>query len=92
MAYVLTSRNPGEASELKFKLEAGKESPAINPAFVIKGWGNSDAELKLNGRNLKRDKDFRLGHHNSIEGNDLIVWLKTEATKPIQIVLTPIEE
>jgi len=90
MAYVIASRNRGKASELKIELAASKESPVINPALVIKGWGESDAELKLNGREIKRGKDFRLGHRNTVEGSDLIVWIKTESTEPVQITLTPV--
>ncbi len=90
MAYVLASRNPGRDSELGFKLAASKKSPVINPAFVIKGWGESDAELKVNGKKLKCGEDFHFGHRHTLEGTDLIVWIKTESTEPVQITLTPV--
>jgi hypothetical protein len=90
MAYVLASRNPGRDSELRFKLAANKKSPVVNPAFVIKGWGESDAELEVDGKKIKRGKDFRFGHRYALKGTDLIVWLKTESTEPVQITLTPV--
>jgi len=89
MAYVLVSYDPSSASEVSFKLEADKDSPVVNPAFVIKGWGESDVELKVNGRKINRGKDFRFGHRYNDEGSDLIVWLKTESTKPVKITLSP---
>lgn len=92
LAYVLVSKNPGKGSEVTFELAASKESPVINPALVIKGWGESNAELKLNGRKIKRGKDFRLGHRNTVEGSDLIVWIKTESTKPIKVALSPVTD
>jgi len=89
MAYVLVSYDPSSASEVSFKLEADKDSPVVNPAFVIKGWGESNVELKVNGRKINRGKDFRFGHRYNDEGSDLIVWLKTESTKPVKITLSP---
>jgi len=64
----------------------------VNPAFVIKSWGESDAELKVNGKKLKRGEDFRFGHRHTLEGCDLVVWIKTESTEPTQITLTPVTD
>jgi hypothetical protein len=88
MAYVLSSKRPEEAQEVLFKLEASKDSPVINPAFVIKGWGMSDARLKIGGKEVKRGKNFRFGHRYRLEATDLIVWIKTESTKPVKISLS----
>jgi hypothetical protein len=89
MAYVLVSGDPGQAQKLSFKLAASKDSPVINPAFVINGWGDSDVELKVDGKQVKRGKDFRFGHRYRLEATDLIVWIKTESTKPVKISLSP---
>jgi hypothetical protein len=78
------------ASELTLELAASEESPAINPAFVIKGWGERDAELTLNGNKVERGKNLRLGHSYGLEGTDLIVWIKTESTRPIKLTLSPV--
>jgi len=90
LAYVFVSKDPGKASKLTVELAASEESPVVNPAFVIKNWGDSDAELRIDGRKIKRSKNFRFGHRHSFEGSDLIVWLKTGSMKPVNISLRPV--
>jgi hypothetical protein len=89
-AYVLTCKDEGNPSTLKLKLAASEGSPLVNPAFVVKGWGEAGAELRINGRQLKRGKNFRSGHNHTLEGSDLVVWIKRESTKPITISLSPV--
>jgi hypothetical protein len=89
-AYIFSNKNRDNPSMLEFKLNATTDSPIVNPAFVIKGWGKKDAELKINGRTIKRGKDFRFGHCRTSEGLDLIVWLKAQSTKPVKISLSPV--
>jgi hypothetical protein len=84
-AYIINCKKTGGSFECE--LIASAESPLVNPAFVIKNWGDSDAGLKIDGRKVKRGKNFRFGHRHSFEGSDLIVWLKTESTKPVNISL-----
>jgi hypothetical protein len=61
----------------------------VNPAFVVEGWGQSEASLAINGKAIKRGKRFRLGHNHTMKGSDLIVWLKRKSSKPIKISLVP---
>jgi len=86
-AYVLSRQEGVSRSPLKFELAASEKSPVVNPAFVITGWGSSDAELTIDGKRVKRGQDFRLGHHSRLETTDLIVWLKKESTEPLRILL-----
>jgi hypothetical protein len=88
-AYVLDCESAGRPSVVKFELAAGKDQPIVNPAFVIKNWGEAGAELKIDGKKINRGKDFRFGHNHTLEGSDLIVWVKTESTTPVQITLSP---
>jgi hypothetical protein len=88
-AYVLTIGK--RADIVKFTLAGSEDSPVVNPAFVIKNWGDADAVLKINGKTIKRGKDFRFGHRHTFEGTDLIVWIKTESTEPVKILLAPVE-
>ncbi|MHC4389588.1 MAG: hypothetical protein ACYSX1_13415 [Planctomycetota bacterium] len=87
-AFIL-SKTGGGAGMLEFEIAASEESPVVNPAFVVKNWGRTDAELKINGKRVNRGKAFRLGHNHRMEGSDLIVWIKTEATMPIEFSLSP---
>ena len=36
---------------------------------------------------LERGKSFRFGHTRTLQGSDLIVWLKTESDRPMVIEL-----
>ena len=77
---------------MTFELAASKDSPLVNPAFILKNYGYTEALLKINGREIKRGKDFRFGHRHTLEGCDLVVWIKTESTEPTQITLTPVTD
>jgi len=88
-AYVLTCSDNGSPSTVKFVLNASENSPVVNPAFVINGWGDAGAKLKLDGKKIKRGRNFRFGHEYRLQGGALIVWVKKEATEPITISLSP---
>lgn len=79
-AYIFTAKAPG-AGPLEFSLEATHESPIYNPAFVVKNWGNRSAKLSMDGKAMPRGKDFRVGHNKTIEGTDLVVWVKISGDK-----------
>ena len=88
-AYIIKC-NAGKT--LEFELSGSENSPMLNPAFVIKNWGEGGARLKINGKKIKRGKNFRLGRRHTLEGSDLIVWLKKESTKPIRISLSRVKD
>ena len=87
-AYVLSCKKRGKPSKLQFTLAADADSPVVNPAFVIKNWGQDPPALKINGENIKRGKSFRFGHRHTLEGSDLIVWLKKETLEPVVFTFT----
>jgi len=86
-AYLLTRTGEGNAEPLKFQIEASEESPVFNLALIIENWGMVGAGLKLDGKRVKKGRDFRLGHRNRLEGTDLIVWIKIESFKPLEVRL-----
>jgi Concanavalin A-like lectin/glucanases superfamily len=88
-AYVLKKDSAG--ATLEIELTGSSESPVVNPAFVIVGWGEHEAALKLNGVDVKRGSAFRYGHRRSLDGTDLIVWIKTQQDKKLQLVIESIE-
>ena len=89
-AYVLSRKDIRQFSALNFELAASKESPVVNPAFVIKNWGGGSAGLAIDGKKVGGGKHFRAGHRKTLEGGDLIVWVKGEWTKPVKISLRPV--
>lgn len=49
----------GNRKNMRFRLHGRKDSPIINPAFVIQNPGLVDIRLKINGKTFNRGKDFR---------------------------------
>ncbi len=89
-AYVLV-RNPTGATNPKQKLtltlEASDQSPAENPAFVIKDWGDFPATVKIGGKNLPPD-GLRTGLVHRLEGTDLVIWVRTQSTRPMRLMIS----
>jgi len=88
-AYILTCKEPSKLCQIKLKLLASEESPIVNPAFILAGWGEASASLKINGKPISQGKDFRIGHRRRLQGTDLILWIEAEATNLLQIDLSP---
>jgi hypothetical protein len=90
MAYVIQDKNQAKSSNINIEINANSESPMINPALVVKGWGEADADVKMDGKSLKRGNDFRLGLAHTLEGSDLVLWLKKESVKPVKLSIEPV--
>lgn len=88
-AYQLKRGDPDRDLDMEFTGSA--ESPVLNPALVIQGWGEHEAALKLDGIEVPRGKDFRYGFRRTLDGTDLIVWIKCKAVKPTLFVLSAIK-
>jgi hypothetical protein len=87
-AYILTKVS-GQDGGLQLELAASKESPVVNPAFVIKGWGDKNARLMIDGKEVVRGKEFRFGYRYTLGGSDLVVWVKKQANTPITVSILP---
>jgi hypothetical protein len=89
-AYVLEYDDKKE--EIEFELDVDEDfydigQQLINPAIVIKDWGRSGVELKVDGKALEAGEDFRIGYEETHTGSDLILWLKMKSTKSIRVTL-----
>jgi hypothetical protein len=82
---MLSCNKAGRPSTMRIELSGSQESPIINPAFVIKNWGRRNVDLKIDGKKIKQGKDFRFGHRNSMEGIDLVLWIRLQSIKPVQL-------
>jgi len=89
-AYQITCEKPGEPSSLKLTIQGSAASPVVNPAFVIKGWGKTEALVKINGTPAKSGTDFRYGFRKTTTVSDLIVWLPFKFEKPVSIEVRPV--
>jgi len=86
-AYLISSTEQDNSTPLSFTINASKESPLINPTFVIKNWGKKDVAIKLNGATLKKSEDYRIGYHQTFKGYDLIVWIEKQSESTVNIQL-----
>ena len=67
-AYVLTAGG----KDIRFSLNGSRESPVIDPCFVIKNWKSGNHPiLKLNNKISK----YRSGIEKKLEGDNLIIWI-----------------
>ena len=82
-AYLLNCLDQNAA--LNLKRAGSRASPVVNPPLVIKNWGEREATLQLDGVGVPRGKMFRYGLRRTLEGTDLIVWIKTTAETPLRI-------
>ena len=67
----------------------GVAQTIINPAIVMKDWGEAGVEVKIDGKPVERGKDFRVGYEETNTGKDLILWFRMTSTKPTRFTLTP---
>ncbi len=81
------SASPENSAPLELEWEASEDSPLINPAIIIKNWGNQLATLSINGKEIPDGTDFRQGIRKGPEGEDLIIWIRMDREKPVNIVL-----
>ncbi len=84
------ARNELSAS-LKSVFQASSDAPLFHPALVIKNWGDAQPSLKMNGKQMAWGRNYRFGRVYTLEGANLIVWMNTEATKPVSIEITSVK-
>jgi len=90
--YVISGiENRDGRENLSFQLEATKDSPVLNPAFVIENWGDREATLQVNGKEVQRGKNFRTGFIRRVNRYNLVVWIQLESDKKVDISLSPLK-
>lgn len=87
-AYLLTGAPvAAKGTQINFTIDASESSPAVNPAFVIKGWGQLPPVVRVDGAQLA-EGDVEAGFIDTLTGTDLVLWLRKTATSPVQLSLT----
>jgi len=89
-AYSLHSKKPG--TKLTVLLAPSADSPIVNPAFVILGWGDQEAKFKVNGKAAEPGTALRVGHRQTIDSNDLIAWVRAESQTEFRLDIEATEE
>jgi hypothetical protein len=76
-----------KGTKINFTIEASESSPVVNPAFVIKGWGQLPPIVRIDGTSPE-EGDVETGFIETLNGTDLVLWLRKTATSPVQVSLT----
>jgi Concanavalin A-like lectin/glucanases superfamily len=84
-AFVFIGKADAKPAKLRLLLKASSNSPLVNPAFVVKNWGDAEPRLTVDGKSVARGTNFRYGFVPHIEGTDLVVWLAMESVKETQV-------
>jgi hypothetical protein len=97
-AYIVPRQGRGPC-KLEFKLEVGEDVRKlgvpmyiVNPAFIVKDWGRSGVELKVDGKPVKQGKDFRIGYEETHTGTDMVLWVKMKKNKTVKFSLWPVDK
>jgi hypothetical protein len=88
-AYVVERRGPAGPAALSVELGGSAESPVVNPALLVRGWGSGLPRITIDGRPAPLGPLVRAGLLHNLDGEDLIVWIRKESEAPVRIVLTP---
>ncbi len=88
-AYVVAYEAGVSLSRLHASFEASADSPLVNPAILIKNWGDQVPRLRVNGKAVSWGPDFRVGQVRTLEGTNLIIWMKLQSTNPTNVDLIP---
>ncbi|MBM3312775.1 MAG: hypothetical protein FJY80_14855 [Candidatus Aminicenantes bacterium] len=91
-AFVVSRRTtaapaPGAALEATFRASA--DSPLVNPALVVRNWGEAEPRVAIDGRAAAEGRDVRVGRVSRLEGEDLVVWLRLESAASVKISISP---
>jgi hypothetical protein len=85
-AFIL-EKSIGNNTSLNLIIKASEESPLVNPAFIIKNWGNHLSAINVDGKNLVQGKDFKQGISKTSDGDDLILWLRLNRKDKVEITV-----
>jgi len=88
-AYILACRNRERSTPVRCVVRASAEAPAANVVLYVKGWGDRSAAVKIDGKSVERGPALRIGSVRTIDGTDLVVWIRTESVHPVAIDLAP---
>ncbi|MCL2659009.1 MAG: LamG domain-containing protein [Acidobacteriaceae bacterium] len=87
-AYLISGAKPageGAAAPLRLVFHASETSPLFHMAILIRNWGGNDASLVLDGRPVPWGKEFRKSLVPGLDSTDLLLWIETRSSKPVQV-------
>ncbi|MHC4215726.1 MAG: hypothetical protein ACYSWP_20455, partial [Planctomycetota bacterium] len=88
-----------DAEKVDIEVLASKESPVINPCFVINGWpeGGIKVKLSINDKEIAEGKDFKQGIEDNWNPSQwepkhsLVVWARCTSTETIKFTIEQVK-
>jgi hypothetical protein len=75
-------------SALSFNIDASRSSPIVNLVLVIENWqGDALPALSIDKTAVAQGPDYRIGHRSTLHSEDLIIWIRLQAEKPVHTQL-----
>ena len=90
-AYVLTRTASQVPKKVILTFEASDASPVVDPAILIRNWGEGNARLEIDGKSAPWGKDFRMGYVHRLDGTDLVIWIQRQAERPLHLQVVSTE-
>jgi hypothetical protein len=90
-AYILDAENPDQSPQVHFEIMASNEKPMVNPAFILKNWGEKQISVLKDNKKVE-DTKLRTGYHTTLSGTNLIIWLKTVLNEPAKISIKSVTD
>jgi hypothetical protein len=84
-AYVLTRTSAQTRDKLTLTFDASSRSPIVDPAILIRNWGDGNARLDMDGKPAPWGKDFRMGYIHRLDGTDLVIWIQRQSMRPLHL-------
>lgn len=88
-AFLIEKTTAAASAPLILTLAATPASPLVNPAIVIRNWGDAAANVKIDGHPAAPGPTLRIGHEAHLENTDLVIYLERESTQPLHLEIHP---
>ena len=88
-AYLLTEGQTGRGGLVRLTLEASPTSPLANAALLIRGWGESTPDVRIDGRPVAPSPKLRMAHLHQLDRTDLLIWIAEDASRQVRLELRP---
>jgi hypothetical protein len=84
-AYLVIHEYGSQHSGFSAVINGTDDSPIVNPALVVKNWGDVMPKMQVDGKLVTWDSDFRFGLVRTIEGTDLVIWMNLQSRSTTRI-------
>ncbi len=88
-AYHVACAPGGPKGAIELDLAGSEASPIVNPAFLVRNWGEAGADISIDGRRTAPGRNLRVGVRRELEGTHLLVWVALESSRSVKVRIAP---